>query len=204
MVAMKPSRQNHVLRSSPTELRFFDTFERALAGIRQQLGLSFQYDTFEQGSKKLGRHIYTETNRQVDLSVIEDLETPVRYLAIESENLHDLERVSACLLDFLPIISLHELQELALSNMIEDPQSLVRMALGVGQTPDPISLEVIQRGLGSENDTVRFRAAAAACLTRWSDFLEQLKAISEQDSSLEVKEMAAVAMEACQSSREHQ
>jgi hypothetical protein len=192
------SKQNCILRSEPTELSFFDKFEAALNLIRQQCGLTFKYKGFEKGSEKLGQHIYSEANKQAILYIVEDLETPVRYLAIEAETQVQAENLANWFTELLPIISLQELQELATQRMVEDPQSLIRMALSTGQFADPVSLKVICQGLQSDDDLVRFRAAAAASLTQWSDFLEDLQSLRRQDSSLEVTEMVDLAIEACQ------
>jgi hypothetical protein len=194
------SHHNYVLRSQPTELTFFDTLQTAFDLIKDQYGLEFKYAFFEEGANDFGRHVYWETGKQAILSLVEDLATPVRYLMIEAATQEEVERLGEWLEDLLPVISLEELQEEARQKMMDDPQTLVRMAIGTGRLSDPTSLEILRNGLQSNGDLVRFRAAVAASLTQWSDFLQDLKPMSQNDPSLEVQEMACRAVEVCQRS----
>ncbi|MBD2768910.1 HEAT repeat domain-containing protein [Hymenobacter sp. BT664] len=194
------SHYSYILRSEPTELTFFDTLRVAFDLIKDEYGLEFKYAFFEEGANDLGRHVYWETGKQAILSLVEDLATPVRYLMIEAATRAEMERLGGCLKDLLPVISLEELQEEARQKMMDDPQTLVRMAIGTGKLFDPTSLEILRSGLQCDDDMVRFRAAAATSFTEWTDFLPDLIQMSQNDPSPEVRKMASLAVEACQRS----
>ena len=191
------SRLNYVLRSAPTELNFIDSLFDAFHFIKQQHGLELKYAFFEEGADDLARHVYQDTKKQIILSVVEDLTTPIRYLTIEAATRQEVERLGKWIIDLLPIISLEELQEETRQRMVDDPQTLFRMAIGADEVADPTSLEILRQGLQSEDDLVRFRAAAAASITQWRELLSDVELLSQNDPSPEVREIASLAVQAC-------
>jgi hypothetical protein len=192
------SRLTRVLDSQPGEITFIDVFRDALDQIKTKYGFDFRYSHFEQGADDLGRHVYLEAQEQSILDLVEDFSTPARYIIIEAATQDEVVRLSEYLEGLLPFISLQKLQQEASERMKDNPQSLIRMALGAGILSDPVSLEIIRRGLADKDEIVRFRAAAAASLTQWIDFQEDVKSLSQNDSSPEVRAMASKAVEACQ------
>lgn len=192
------SRCTYILRSAPGELTFFDTFRGALDQLKKEHGMEFKYALFEEGADDLARHVYWEAQERAILNLVEDFDVSVRYLIIEAASQEDVEHLGERLGEFLPFIPLAELQEEARQKMMDDPQVVVRMALGTNELSDPVSLEILRNGLSSDNELVRFRAAAAASLTQWTEFLEELRQMNQNDPSPEVQEMARRAVEACQ------
>ena len=192
------SRNTYVLRSNPGELTFIDKFLDALDLINEKYGMEFEYALFEEGASDLARHVYLETQERAILSLCEDFAVPARYLMVEAATQQEVDHLGEWLKNLLPFIPLEELQQEAREKINDDPQVLVRMALGTYQLADPISLEILREGLRSDNVLVRFRAAAATSFTEWIDFLPDLIPITENDPSPEVREMAIKAVEACQ------
>lgn len=186
------------LRSNPKDLDFFDRMQDALDVLERQHGLSFEYKFSQELASNLVHHIYLERNERALLRLVDDFATPVRYLIIEAMTQKEVLQIGNWLGEHLPFISLKELQQEAHQNMLKDPKSLVRLAIGVGEEFDPISFEVIHQGLHSSDEQIRFRAAEAASLTQWPEFVPELENIYHNDPVAEVREMAARSLEACQ------
>jgi len=187
----------YVLRSPPTDTEFYTVFEAGLAHLRQEHALDFWYEHHEELAENLGRHIYSEIDEKARLRLVEDFENSVRYLIVEAPTKNDAEQIGAWVAPHLPFIPLNELQEVARSTMEHDPAALVRMALATAEDSDPVSLEILQRGMKSNNVQVRFSAAEAASLAPWPELIPPLEKLKEKDPSKEVREMAGEALKAC-------
>ena len=191
------SRLTFILRSQPGELTFIDVFRDALEQVKEQHGFEFRYAQFEQGSDDLGRHIYLETQERSILDLVEDFATPARYLIIEAATQEEVHQLGEWLEEILPFVPLRELQQEARQQIADNPQSLIRMAIGTGEIADPISLKIIRSGINNENNLIRFKALAAASLTQWVEFIPDILNLSQKDLVPEVREMADEALKAC-------
>ena len=192
------SRRHFVLRSEPTDLSFFDTMEAALDAVREKHGLDIEYSHSEEIAENLGRHIYMETDNRALLRVVDDHRTPVRYLIVECLTDQGVDQLSKWLGESLPFIALQELQGEARATGATNPESLIRLALGAGETADPETQEILSDGLQAPDAMVRFRAAEAASLTQWPEFIPALTKLKESDPSPEVREMAGRALKSSQ------
>jgi hypothetical protein len=189
-------RRHAVLYSDPKDLNFLDLFQDALDTILENHRYHFVRTKFETATNDLMRHIYTEQRRRITLSLALDMRLQLRYFEIESELPEETDKVASWLEELLPVAPLSELQETAREMMQDDPDALVRLALGVSDSSDPISLQLLRDGMTSPDELVRFRAAEAASLTRWPELRSDLKRLLD-DSSPEVRKMASHAVKAC-------
>lgn len=187
-----------VLNTDPGDPQLLDVIETALDEMDKTLGIGLYYAFYQEGGEGLGRHVYEEMDKRAILSLVEDFLLPVSYLIIEAPKREIVESISQLLSEYLPFVSLEELQQAAIRNIVDKPKALVRMALGAGDQADSVSVEIIRDALRSEDELVRFRAAEAASLTQWPEFLADLPPLVQGDSSPEVREMARRAVEACQ------
>lgn len=194
------SRRHFVLRSEPTDLSFFDTMQAALDAVQKKHGLDFEYSHSEDIAENLGRHIYMETENRALLRVVDDHRTPVRYLIVEASTDKGAEHLGSWLGESLPFVPLQELHQEARAKGETEPGTLTRLAIGAGQSADPETKEILLNGMQSRDAQVRFRAAEAASLTQWPEFIPALTKLKESDTSPEVREMAGKAIEACQRS----
>lgn len=190
------SRQYVVLYSDPNDVSFLDTFRAALDAILENHDYYFVRSQFETVSDTLLRNIYTEKRRQITVSLVLDLRLQLRYLQVETELSEEAEKVVSWFKELLPVAPLSELQETADKLMREDPDSIVRLALGVGPKSDPVSLHVLRKGMSSQDELVRFRAVEAVSLTNWADFCPDIRRCLN-DPSAEVRDMASHAEKAC-------
>jgi hypothetical protein len=192
------SRRHYVLRSQPTELSFFDTMQAAIDVIQEKHGLDFKYSHSENMGENLGRHIYVEMGNRALLRVVNDHRTPVRYLIVDASTDQGVEELSSWLGESLPFILLQELQQDARAKGTTDPGALIRLAIGAGEMADPETQKILSDSMQATEAIVRFRAAEAAGLVQWPEFIPALTKLKESDSSPEVREMAGKALEACQ------
>lgn len=192
------SRQNYVLRNETTELSLIDNLQEVLDLIHEKYGMWFIYAFFEEESDELGRHVYWESGKRAILSLVEDFDTPVRYLMIEAATETEVEHIANLLREFLNFIPLQELQETARQTMMEDPQALERMALAANSISDPVTVEILQDALLNNNIDVSKAAVAAIGQTQWTETLEYLESISQNNPSSEVRELAGQIVEAYQ------
>jgi hypothetical protein len=192
------SRRHYVLRSQPTDLSFFDTMQAAIDDIKEKHGLEFKYSHSEELGKNLGHFIYLEKENRALLRVVDDHRTPVRYLIADASTEQDVEQLCSWLGESLAFIPLQELQQDARAKGETEPEALIRLGLGAGQTADPETQKILSDSMQSTEAIVRFRAAEAAHLTQWPEFIPALTKLKESDSSPEVREMAGKALESCQ------
>jgi hypothetical protein len=194
-MTMALSRRYFVLRSDPADLSFFNEIQAAIESLEESHGLRAEYRGYDLRGAGLGRHSYVVADG-AEISVVEDFQLHVRYMIVEAPPGHAIWST-----DFpngvLEVVPLDELQDAAAETMGRDPNSLVRMALGTGPTEDERSVALVNEGLRSEDDLVRFRAAEAAALTGWEVFIGELQWLAEHDVSPEVREMASKAFESC-------
>ncbi len=184
------SRGYCIPHSDPSDDRFFDIFSEALVALGEKHGLEFAYGFYDEVAENLARHVYSEAEGRAMLSIVDDYETPVRYLMIESETQGEIDQIKSWLSELLHCIPLEQLQEDARARMTGDPSMLVRLALGAGEKADSKSLEILISGLRSKDGSVRIKALEAASLTQWPEFEEEFKTLSQSDPNPEVREMA--------------
>lgn len=190
-------RRYYMLRSIPRDLTILHQMDSALAQIAQRHGLTFTYDRAQQDGDDLVRHIYLDPTGNSSLSLVSDLQVPARYLQIETRTSEEAQQLGQWLSESLPFIPLAELQQDARHGGEAAPYLLVRLALGAGQQAEAETTAILDNGLRSANDLMRFRAAQAMGLTSWPVFATQLADHSQTDPSLEVREMARLSLTAC-------
>lgn len=193
--------QHYVLRDAPRDIVLFDHIDAALARLQKERGLDLRYAFFRDLADNLGEHVYMEVRERALLHLVEDFETPVRYLQIGAKDLATIEGIAAVLAGFVDLESLAELQARARQEMQTNPTVLIRLGLGAGGQVDPQTLEILSQGLRAEVPEIRRRAAEAVSLTHWPELIPLLKELEANDPSSEVREMVGWALEACGSPR---
>ena len=186
------SRHYTILDSDVRDLGLFDDVADALDRLRASTGLAFDYAFSEEAADGLVRHVYDEAENRGVLTLVEDHLTPARYLITEAATLQKVERIASVLESELPTIPLSRLQAEAAA--LTEPRSLIKLALGCGEAPDPWSREIIRRGLESTDHDIRLAAVQAASLTLWPDFVAQVSRMSESDLDPQIREVAKRAL----------
>ncbi len=89
----------------------------------------------------------------------------------------------------LPFIPLEELRDQAHRNLEKDPKSLVRLAIGSGETTDPTGFQIIAKALRHSDPKVRLAAVEAASVSQWREFQPELQSMKARETDPEVREM---------------
>ncbi len=163
-----------VLRDASRTMTIFDRLKVVLAQLLEKQDLDFHYAFYRDIGRNLGEHVYMETHDRALLHLVEDFETPVRYLQVGAEDDITLDAIETILQEILDIVPLCELQEYARREMRSNPAALIRLALGAGGQSDPQTLEILVLGLRDENPKVRRLATEAASLTGWPELTSLL------------------------------
>jgi hypothetical protein len=100
--------------------------------------------------------------------------------------------------EHLPIVPIQELQQQASQNMDDEPNSLVRLALGAGEKFDQTSFEILVNGLRHSNPDVRFAATRGVGITQWTEFSPELEQLSKTELIEDIQKLLFKALEGCQ------
>jgi hypothetical protein len=186
-----------VTRSNPDDQEFIDQLEDVLDRLESE-NLVF----FSSESKHLNDYIqiqvWEEARERGFVRLVDDYTVPVRYLVFGSSTTEDADKIMGQM-QTLPVILLADLQGTAQKNMAYDPKSLIRLALGAGETFDRTSFEILQSGLRHSDPEVRFAAVRSAGLSQWSEFVPELKQLSQVETVQDIQKLMFKAIEACMS-----
>jgi hypothetical protein len=186
-----------ITRSNPDDQEFVDQLEDILDRLEPE-NLVF----FSSESKHLNDYIqiqvWEEARERGFVRLVDDYTVPARYLVFGSPTAEDADKIMGQM-QTLPVILLAELQETAQRNMVKDPKSLIRLALGAGETFDRTCFEILQSGLRHSDPEVRFAAVRSVGLSQWSEFLPELKQLSQIETVEDIQKLLSKAIEACMS-----
>lgn len=157
----------------------------------------FQFQERVDLSEEIQRFVFIESNKNVQLFYVHDYGAECTYFIIQSNRADQVNQLAAWLSSELPVLTLTDLQEESSRNMLNDPRSLIRLALGSGESVDDITYELLTEGMNSQHDLVRFYAVQAAGLTGWHQFISTLERVKQEDLVPEVREMARRSEEFC-------
>jgi len=189
-------RRYAVLYCDPEDISFLDIFRGALDVILENYDYYFMRSDFETVSDTLMRNIYIEQRHNIVASLVVDLRLQLQYLQVEANLAEEAEKVISWFKDLLPVAPLSELQETASNVMLDNPDSMIRLALGVNPSSDPESLRILREGMNVSDELVRFNAVEAVSLTQWPEFCVNLKHLKD-DPCKEVQDIVSHAINAC-------
>ncbi|BAY81538.1 hypothetical protein NIES267_10150 [Calothrix parasitica NIES-267] len=197
------SSQYFVLKTAP-EKRFDEELqekmETALTQLHANTGLFFDYLCSEELDSSVNRFFWIEVkSEEAILKLVDDASIPVIYLIVKAKCQENIELISSCITQFISIYSLEQLQHKAIKEMNINPKSILLLALGTSIEFEPISAQIFSDAFKSSNSTTRCAAAEALGLVQWPELMVDLKRAAESDSDADVREMAAVSLEACES-----
>ncbi|BAZ18036.1 hypothetical protein NIES4071_99180 [Calothrix sp. NIES-4071] len=187
-----------ITRSSPNDDEFIDVLEDVLDRLELE-NLVFFYSDSKHIDDYIQIQVWVEARERGFIRLVDDYTVPARYLIFGSSTAEDAEKIMGKIQANLPIISLAELQEIAQKNMARDPKSLILLALGTGETFSRTAYEILQSGLRHHDPEVRFAAVRSVGITQWSEFLPELKQLSETEIVQDIQNLISKAIEACMS-----
>jgi hypothetical protein len=190
-------RRHYVVADLPKQPSLYERLEQALLVLDKQYGMLFVYqETEEMGPAQV--HSYVEIRKQqTTIQLVEDAAIPATYLIVEAGTPAQVSQIAAEVRKRLPFVSVSELQQQARKHMAEDPQALMRLAIGAGEEQDTQTLGVVVSGLQHPDAQVRDAAAMAAGTLRWPGFVPVLRQLVEADPRPSVRSIAQQALEAC-------
>lgn len=130
---------------------------------------------------------YASRDDDSGIQLIDDSEMPAQYLLVKMPSQAMLDRVVALVREALPVIDCSELKGAARSNMESHPASLAVIGLGCAASFDAEVVELIRRGLESQNDQVRNAALTAAYLLNRAELAPLLERALEKEENVEVR-----------------
>lgn len=192
------SRSYLVLRSHPDDTAVFEGIYDAFDRLSVDHGLAFELDSTEEVAEDLVRHLYREASERASLSLVNDWRAGAQYLMAESATPGTAEQVADTLRQVLGGWTLEELRAQAEERLEDEPESMLRLALGSGEHADPRAVEILARGARSDDPYVRFRAAEAAAIAGWPELADVFRPLRDADESPEVRGMAGDAVSAAE------
>lgn len=192
------SRSYLVLRSHPDDTAVFEALYDAFDRLSVEHGFALEFVGTEETDPDLVQHRYQDTADRALLTLVNDWRAGAQYLMAEAPTPEAAERVTGTLRLVLGGWTVAELQAQAQARMEDEPETLLRMALGVGERADPRTVELLSRGARSDDPLVRFRAAEAAAIAGWPGLADVFRPLRDGDESPEVREMAGHAVAAAE------
>lgn len=192
------SRHYLITRSSPDDDEFIDVLEDVLDRLESE-NLVFLYSHSKHIDDYIHIQVWVEARERAFIRLVDDYTVPARYLIFGSSTAEDAEKIIGSIQVSLPIIPLAELQENAQKNMVRDPKSLILLALGIGETFSHVVYEILQSGLRYPEPEVRFAAVRSVGITQWSEFIPELKQLSDTETVQDIQNFISKAIEACMS-----
>ncbi len=186
-----------VTRSNPDDEEFIEQLEDVLDRLESE-NLVFFYSESKQLNDYIQIQVWIEAKERGFVRLVDDYSVPARYLVFGSPTAEDADKI-ICQMQTLPVILLADLQETAQKNMASDPKSLIRLALGAGETFSHTCFDILQSGLRHSDPDVRFAAVRSAGLSQWSEFVPELKQLSETETVEEIQKLISKAIKACMS-----
>lgn len=190
----------YILRRRAGEPGVLSLVQKALDSL-QVRGKTFDYGYRRDLTKDIRSFYWLERNKKAVVKLVIDTSIPVNYLIIEAMTPKEVDQIGEWLDEHLQLIPLKELQKEAHQHMESDPSFLVVLALGAGETFDPVTFEIIMDGLHSLNQKVRYQAVMAASLTRWSEFNNVLEEMYRNESDPEIRDLLDRALRSMPGSR---
>lgn len=186
-----------ITRSNPDEQEFVDQLEDVLDRLESE-NLVFFSSESKHFNDYIQIQVWEEARERGFVRLVDDYTVPARYLVFGSPTAEDADKIMGQM-QTLPVIMLAELQETAQRNMLKEPKSLIRLALGAGETFDRTCFEILQSGLRHSDPEVRFAAVRSVGLSQWSEFVPELKQLSQIETVQDIQKLVSKAIEACMS-----
>ncbi|MGZ6086102.1 MAG: HEAT repeat domain-containing protein [Polyangiales bacterium] len=187
--------RRHVLRSETADSGFLGRFRAILPKLQEKTGLRFVAAQHEDLSDDVRKYPFVESEKHGTLSVLDDLDTPTRWLEIEGDS-EDFERtVDDAVLLLVEIVPLRQLRGEARKKA--DDVTLKRLARGAGEKADTETMEILASCLSSNDPARVYGAAKAAAILGWSELLPALDAAASIKRTSRVKHALRAALAAC-------
>jgi hypothetical protein len=187
-----------VLDLPPGDEEILEKLSPALHAIHEDTEKLFDYEeTVERGD--LVKHLYIDLSSDDRILIIDDFQTPVAYVQIESHE--HLAYLTEQLSRWLSPLSFTELEERAWQARGQDPGALLRMALAADDHPSERACALMREALASQDKRVRNVGIEAAGLTSWTVLGPDLEAIAQHDPDPEVRAYAAMARQLLDTAR---
>lgn len=193
-------RAHHVL-DIPDDDIAFDLVDDAMAALGDASGMRFFFDNTESPDGVIDNNVFLDEEGRAKITLVEDPETPVRYLIIEAHDEQSFRRVAGAVPSVLPVRTTASLRDRARDEMSDDPGHLVRLAVGSGTEADDETLAILNRGMQSGDRNVRIAAIEGASLTQWHEAEALLIDAQANDPDPELREWAGTALAALRAAR---
>ena len=184
-----------VLSDAPLVEALKSEIDKALPLLNEAIGADFRYAGREP-LEGFESHVWEdEPDGEAAITLSEDRELATRSVMVEAADEPSAEEIAAALFPRLPVESLADIRQAAAG--ADDARALIRLALAQATAPDPESVPIFKRALGSEREDILEAALTAAIMVQSPALLPELEALVGRELSEEQRVTVAEAIAVC-------